>query len=133
MEYGLVYACSGSVQLVGFTDADWAGCVEDRKSTSGCCFSIGSGIVCWFSRKQKSITLSLAEVEYMTSSMASCEGMWLRKLLSGFFECEIEATVAHYDNKSGIVLSENPVFRERRKQVDIRYHFLRDCVQRGNI
>ena len=54
VEYGLVYGHRGSVQLAGFTDADWARCVEDRKSTSGCCFNIGSGVVSWFNRKQKS-------------------------------------------------------------------------------
>ena len=51
MEYGLVYEHMGSVQLVGFTDSDWAGCVEDRKSTSGCCFNIKLGVVSWFRRK----------------------------------------------------------------------------------
>ena len=98
LEYGLVYEHRGSVQLVGFTDVDWAGCVEDRKSTSGCCFSNGSGVVSWFKRKQKSITLSSTEAEYMAANVAACEGMWLRKLLSRLFECELEATVVHCDN-----------------------------------
>ena len=65
--------------------------------------------------------------------MAACEGMWLRKLLAGLFECELETTVVHCDNRSGIRLSENPVFRDRSKHIDIRYHFLRDYVQRGTI
>ena len=81
MEYGLVYERKGSIQLVGFTDADWEECVEDRKSTSGCYFSIGSRVVSWFSRKQKSVALSLTEAEYMATNMAACEGMWLRKFL----------------------------------------------------
>ena len=115
MEYGLVYECRGSVRLAGFIDADWEGCVEDRKSTSGCCFSIGLGVVSWFSRKQKSVALSSTVAEYMAANMASCKGMWLRKLLSGLFECELEATVVHCDNQSGIRLSKNPVFYDRRK------------------
>ena len=86
------------MQLAGFIDADWAGCVEDRKSTLGCCFSNGSGVVSWFNRKYKSVALSSTEVEYMTTDLAACEGMWLRKLLSGLFECELEATVVHCDN-----------------------------------
>ena len=81
MEDGLVYERSESVQLAGFTDANWAGCVEDRKSTLGCCFSIGSEVVSWISRKQKSVALSSAEAEYMAANMAACEGMWLSKLL----------------------------------------------------
>ena len=90
VEYGLVYEHRGSVQLAGFTDADWARCVEDMKSTLGCCFNIGSGVVSWFRRKQKSIALSSTEAEYMAASMASCEGMWLRKLLARLFECELQ-------------------------------------------
>ena len=55
VEYGLVYECRGTLQLVGFIDVDWVGCVEDRKSTSGCCFSIGSGVVSWFNKKQSQL------------------------------------------------------------------------------
>ena len=51
MEYGLAYECMGIVQLAGFTDADWEGCVEDLKSTSSFCFNIGSGVVSWFNKK----------------------------------------------------------------------------------
>ena len=69
----------------------------------------------------------------MAANLDSCEGMWLRKFLLGLFECEIEAIVVHYDNQSGIRLSDNPVFHDRSKHIDIRYHFLRDCVQRGTI
>jgi hypothetical protein len=60
------------VRLAGFTDVDWVGCAEDRKSTSGCCFNIGSGIISWFSRKQKSMALSSAKEEYMVASLAAC-------------------------------------------------------------
>ena len=74
MEYGLVYECRGSVQLSSFTDDDWAGCVEDRKSTLGCCFNIGSGVVSWFSRKQKSVALSLTEAECMAASWLHVKG-----------------------------------------------------------
>ena len=129
----MVYERRGNLQLAGFTDANWAGCVEDQKSASCCCFSIGSGVVSWFSKKQKSVALSSAEAEYMAASMAAYEGMWVRKLLAGLFECELEATIVHYDNQSGIRLFENPVFHDWSKHIDIRYNFLRDCVQKGTI
>ena len=74
--------------------------------------------------KQKPIALSWTEAEYMAANMAACEGMWLRKLLSVFFEC---------DNQSGIGLSKNPVFHDRSKLIDIEYHLLRDRVQTGTI
>ena len=119
MEYGLVYERRGSVQLAGFTDVDWEGCVEDRRSSSGYCFIIGLGVVSWFNRKQKSVALTLAKAEYMTTNMAACEGMWPRKLLSGLFECELEVTVVHCDNQSGIRLFENPVLHDWSKHIDI--------------
>ena len=65
--------------------------------------------------------------------MGACEGMWLTKLLAGLFKCEIESIVVHYDNQSGIEIFDNPVFHDRTKHIDIKYHFLRDCVQRGTI
>jgi hypothetical protein len=131
VEYGLLYECSGGVRLAGFTNVDWVGCAEDRKSTLGCCFSIGSGIISWFNRKQRLVALSFAEVEYMAASLEACEALWLRKLLLGLFGEELHATVIHCDNQSCIRLSENPVFHDRSKHIDIRYHFIRDCVQRG--
>jgi hypothetical protein len=84
--------------LVGYTYSDLAGCVVDRKSTSGCCFSLGSGLVSWFSQKQKLVALSSDEVEYMAASQASCEAIWLRKMLVGLFGQEMAPTVIHYDN-----------------------------------
>ena len=68
VDYGLDYVRLDGVSLIGYTNSDWAGCAVDRKSTSGCCFSLGLGLVSWFSRKQKSVALSSAEAEYMVSS-----------------------------------------------------------------
>lgn len=77
----------------------------DQKSTSGCCFNMGSRVVSWYSRKQKSMALSFAEAEYIVASMATCEIIWLRKLLVALFGQRIEMTVIHYDNQSCIRLS----------------------------
>ena len=85
VDYGLHYVRGDGVRLVGYSDSDWTGCVSDRKSTSGCCFGLGSAVVSWFSRKQKSVALSSAEAEYMATSQASCEVIWLRKLPVGLF------------------------------------------------
>jgi hypothetical protein len=112
--------------LVDYTDSDWAGCVSDRKSTSGCCFRLGSSVVSWFSRKQKSMSLSFAEAEYMAANQASCETLWLRKLLVGLFGVQLRPTVIYCDNQSCIKLLENPVFHDRSKHIEIRYHFIRD-------
>eukprot|EP00253_Pinus_taeda_P015738 PITA_15738 len=75
VDYGLDYRQGDGVRLAGYTDSDWAGCASDRKSTSGCCFRLGSAVVSWFSRKQQSVALSSAEAEYMATSLASCEAI----------------------------------------------------------
>jgi hypothetical protein len=108
--YGLRYVSDGDVKLQGYTDSDWAGSAVDRKSTSGCCFSLGSGMISWLSRKQTSVALSTTEAEYIAASVASREAVWLRKLLAGIFDLELEPTLIHCDNQSCVKLSENLVF-----------------------
>eukprot|EP00253_Pinus_taeda_P001429 PITA_01429 len=81
VDYGLLYNKGKEIWLSGLTDADWVGSSVDRKSTSGYCFNIGSRITSWCSRKQKFVALSLSEAEYIAANTASCEAIWLRKLL----------------------------------------------------
>ena len=118
------------MKLCGFTDADWAGSLTDIKSTSGGIFSIGSTAVSWYSRKQRSMALSSAEAKYMAANLAACEAIWMRKILVGLFGSHLDLTVIYCDNQSCIKLSVNPVFHDRYKHIDIRYHHIRDCVQR---
>eukprot|EP00253_Pinus_taeda_P014873 PITA_14873 len=82
------------------------------------------------SRKQRFVALSSSEAEYMVARTASCETIWLRKLLVNLFRRNMEVTRIMCDNQSCIKLSENPVFHDRSKHIDIRCHFVRDCVQR---
>ena len=112
------------------TDVDWDGSISDRKSTSGGCYSLGSAMISWFSRKQSSVALSTAEAEYIVASYASCEAIWLRKLLSGLFNLELETTVILCDNQSCIKMTENPMFHDRSKHIEIRYFYIRDRYKR---
>jgi hypothetical protein len=112
MEYGLRYLGDGEVKLQGYINLDWVGSAADRKSTSRCCFSLGLVMISWFSRKQSSVALSLAKTEYMAAIMASCEAIWLRKLLVGLFDQELDPTVIYYDNQSCIKVFENPLFHD---------------------
>ena len=116
--------------LHGFTDSDWMGSVVDRKSTSGYCFSLDSAMTFWSSRKQGFVAQSTAEAEYIAASAARREAVWLRKLLSDLFRIELEPTVIHCDNQSCIKLTENPVFHDRSKHIEMRYHYIRDMIQR---
>eukprot|EP00253_Pinus_taeda_P014831 PITA_14831 len=94
VDFGLDYRQGDGVRLARYTNSDWASCVSNRKSTSGCCFGLGSAIVSWISRKQQSVALSSAEAEYMAASLASCEAIWLRKMLFGLFGQALRSNVA---------------------------------------
>jgi hypothetical protein len=131
LDCGLNYDGDHDFILSEHTDSDWAGSVSDRKSTSGCFFSLGSAMISWQSRKQSSIALSTAEAEYIVACSASYEAIWLRKLLTGLFDLEMEATTILTDNQSCIQMTENPILHDRSKHIEIRYHYIRDMVQRG--
>jgi hypothetical protein len=93
VEYGLRYLGGDGVRLQRYLDSDWAESAVDRKSTSRCCFILGLAVITWSNRKQTSATLSLIEAEYITVSMASCEAIWLHKLLTCLCDQELEPTV----------------------------------------
>ena len=114
-------------------DSDWEGSAIDRKSTLGCCFSMGLSVIYWFNRKRSSMALSIAEGECVVSCSASCEEVWLRKLLSDLFDLRLDATCIHCDNQSCMKLSENPMFHDNSKHIEIKYYYIRDMVQRGAV
>ena len=95
VDYGLKYEANQNINLEGYVDSDWEGSAIDRKSTSGCCFSMGSGVISWFSRKQSYVALSTAKEYYVTACSTSCEAVWLQKLL---FDLQLDATCIHCDN-----------------------------------
>ena len=74
-DYGLKYEANQKINLEGYVDSNWVGSAIDRKSTSGCCFNMGSGVICWFSRKQSYVALITAEAEYVVACSASCEAV----------------------------------------------------------
>jgi hypothetical protein len=105
IDYGLSYDGDHDFTFSGYTDADWVGSVSDRKNTSGCCFSLGSAMISWQSRKESSISLSTAEAEYIAACSASCEAIWLRKLQTNLFDLEMRATLILCDNQSCIKMT----------------------------
>ena len=133
LDFGLSYNGDHDFRPSGYTDSDWVRSVPDKKSTSGCCFSLGSAMISWQSRKQSSIALITVEAKYIVACSASCEAIWLQKLLTGLFDLEMEATVILCDNQGCIKMTENPVFHDKSKHIEIRYHYIRDMVQRGAI
>jgi hypothetical protein len=122
--YGLRYTSNGGLFLHGYADADWVGSLVDQKSTSGYCFCLGFVMISWSSRKQGSIARSTTEADYIAASEASKEEVWLNKFVSGLFGDKLETTVVHCDNQSCIKLTENPVFHDRSKHIDMKYHYI---------
>ena len=107
MDYGLKYDVNQNINLHGYVDLDWVGSTTDRKRTSGCCFSLGSGMISRFSRKQSCVAFSTTEAEYVAACSASCEVVWLRKLLSDSFDLQLDVTCIFYDNQNCVKVTEN--------------------------
>jgi hypothetical protein len=119
LDCGLSYDGDHDFKLSRYTDSDWAGSVSNRKSTSECCFSLGSAMISWQSRKKSNIALNTAEAEYIAACSANCEAIWLRKLLTGLFDLEMEATMILCDKQSCIKMTENHVLHDKSKHIEI--------------
>ena len=112
-----------------YSDADWAGQIDDRRSTSGYVFFVAGGPVSWQSKTQKSVALSTAEAEYMALSDAAKEAIHLRALLLSIGMESNKPITIFEDNQAAQKIAENPVLHDRTKHIDIRYHFVRDLVE----
>jgi hypothetical protein len=128
LQCGIFYEAKSQLQVHGYTDVDWAGNVSDRRSTSGFMFSFGSGAVSWSSKKQSTVALSSTEAEYKGAAIATCEVIWLQKLLSDLGQLVDAPVVIYYDNISSILLANNPVYHARTKHIEVHYHFIREKV-----
>ena len=107
-DYGLFYSKESNLSLAGFSDSDWAGNADDRKSTIGGCFYVGANLVAWMSKKQNSVSLSTAEAEYIAAGSCCSQLLWMKKLL-GDYGISQETMVVYCDNSSDIDISKNPV------------------------
>lgn len=129
LDLGCCYECKDSerLSLIGYSDSDHAGDVDDRRSTTGVMYFLGGCPVSWISQKQRVVAVSSCEAEYMAASEAARQGIWLARLLAEMTGREPEKVLVMVDNKSAISLSKNPVHHDRSKHIDIRYHFIRVC------
>lgn len=135
IDIGLKYQGAGSEgeTMTAFCDADWAGDLDHRKSTSGYVLMLSNGAVSWKSKKQTVVALSTAEAEYVALSSATQEVSWMRKLLADLGENTGVPTTIHEDNQSAMAIASNPVNHNRTKHIDIKYHYVRQAVQEGVI
>jgi len=126
IEFGICYGGTGIANhLVGYSDSDFAGCEDTRRSTSGLIFILNEGAISWTCHLQKPIALSTAEAEYYAAGHASKEIAWQRNLLEEIGFKQQEPTPLLCDNKSTIMMVHNPVFHARTKHIELKYHFIR--------
>ena len=122
--------------LTGYTDSDWAGDRDTRRSTSGFIFHLGSGPISWQSKRQPIVALSTCEAEYIGQTQAAKEAIWLRNLLRELKPDDkdtAKAVIIFGDNQGAIALAKNPEFHARSKHIDIRHHFVREKVAEGTV
>ncbi|RVX11314.1 Retrovirus-related Pol polyprotein from transposon RE2 [Vitis vinifera] len=128
---GVLYENRGYTQVVGYTDADWAGSPTDRRSTSGYCVFIGGNLISWKSKKQDVVARSSAEAEYRAMALATCELIWLRHLLQELRFGKDEQMKLICDNQAALHIASNPVFHERTKHIEVDCHFIREKIASG--
>ena len=129
---GIVYRRGKERGLVGWCDADWAGDRDDRRSTSGWVVQLAGGAVSWFSKRQPVVALSSAESEYICACSCAQEIMFFRQALSGIGFNVGGRTTVWCDSQSAMAMTENPT-NGRAKHIDIKFHYVKDCVSSGNI
>lgn len=127
---GITYGLGSGA--VGYCDADYAGDLDTRRSTSGYVFTLGGGAVSWSSKRQATVAASTTEAEYIAAAHATKEALWLRTLLQDLGQ-DLATMEIFADNQSAIKLLKNPVSSVRSKHIDVVYHFARERVARNEV
>lgn len=134
LNFGLTYTkdCGNSI-ITGYSDSDFAGHIEDMRSTGGMVFYLKESLITWVSQKQRCVGLSSCETEFMAATAAACQAIWLKNLLTEVIGKCLGPVVLYIDNNSAIDLAKNPVFHGCSKHISIHYHFIGECVEKGEI
>ncbi|KAH9801961.1 retrovirus-related pol polyprotein from transposon RE2 [Citrus sinensis] len=131
LDFGLRFLEQSSNQLYAFSESDWAGCLETRRSTTGFCVYLGANLILWCSKKQSTVARSTAEAEYRALSSTTAELTWILSLLQDIGVSPSHIPHLFCDNTSAIYMTRNPVFHARSKHIKIDVHFVREKVSQG--
>jgi hypothetical protein len=129
---GLLYPKGATFDLIGYSDSDYASCKFDRKSISGGCHLLGRSLVSWTSKKQNSVALSNVEAEYIAAGACCTQILYMKQTLQDYVVV-LEKIPLLCDNESAVKIANNLVQHSHTKHIDIRHHFLRDHVAKGDI
>ena len=130
---GLYFKRTTKRDIEIFTDADWAGSIIDRRSTSGYCTYVWGNLVTWRSKKQSVVARSSAEAEFRAMAHGMCEGIWLKRVLEEL-KIPIEGSMKMLcDNQAAINIAKNPVHHDRTKHVEIDRHFIKEKLEEGTV
>lgn len=132
-DYKLCLGGNSPISILRFTDSDWANCLDTRWSIGGHAYTLGSSIISWQACKQKTVTASSCEAEYITAFKASKEAIWLQTLLGNIGYQPEKPTMIFCNNNAAINLSEDPLLHNNIKYIDIKHHFLCEHVQTKEI
>ena len=134
LHFGLTFHSFAALgALVAYSDADWVGCPDTRRSTSGYSIYLGNNLVSWSAKKQPIVSRSSYEFEYRALSLTTVKLLWLTHLLHDLRISLLQQPLLLCDNKSAIFLSSNPVSHKRAKHVELDYHFLCELVVAGKL
>lgn len=130
LDFGVKIQKSQTMMLSGFSDADWAGCPDDRRSTSGFAVFLGVNLISWSSRKQATVSRSSTEAEYKAIANLTAEMIWIKSLLKELGVYQSKAPRLWCDNLGATYLTSNPMFHARTKHIEVDFHFVREQVAR---
>ena len=130
---GILFKRNGNINLEVYTDADYAGSIADRRSTTGYCTFLGGNLVTWRSKKQSVVARSSAEAEFRAMAQGICELLWLKIILEDLKIKREEPMRLFCDNKSAISIAHNPVQHDRTKHIEIDRHFIKEKLDSGLI
>ncbi|KAL6983238.1 Beta-galactosidase 8 [Sarracenia purpurea var. burkii] len=130
---GILFSNHGHLRLESFTDVDWAGSIDDRRSTSGYCAFLGGNLITWRSKKQTVVARSSVEAEYRAMAHGVCELLWFQTFLLDLGLLDSGPMRLYCDNKAAINIAHNPVQHDRTKHIEVDRHFIKEKLNNGSI